>query len=48
MHHVPSLYEACREHLREKLHEAGPQVTVHFTLDIWSSRGGDHVYLCGQ
>ena len=33
---VPSLYEACREHLREELHKAGLQVALHFTSDIWS------------
>uniref|UniRef100_A0A7M4FBM7 BED-type domain-containing protein n=1 Tax=Crocodylus porosus TaxID=8502 RepID=A0A7M4FBM7_CROPO len=42
---VPSLYEACREYLREELRKAGPQVVLHFTSDIWSSRGGDHAYL---
>uniref|UniRef100_A0A7M4F2J3 BED-type domain-containing protein n=1 Tax=Crocodylus porosus TaxID=8502 RepID=A0A7M4F2J3_CROPO len=41
---VPSLYEACKEHLREELRKAGPQVALHFTSGIWSSRG-DHAYL---
>lgn len=41
---VPSLYQACRQRVKEQLARAEGH-PVHFTSDIWSSPSSPHAYL---